>query len=547
MRVAAVAIAFAACAHPVSPSVPDLARAGDRGLRAMDAAAYEANVKFLSSDALAGRAPGSPGGRRAEAFMADQLAHLGLEPAGEQGTYFQDVPLREATRIDAGTSLIIHAGADVALESGNDVLLLADPRAGDVALDAPLVFVGYGIARPELGYDDLAGVDLHGAIALVFGGAPRELAGKPLDPAHHAVLSDLPQRTRALRDHGARAVIAVYDPVRATRMPFATWLSKGSAVSMAWTDHGVPASDPVLPVAVISEAALDRVLATTPGAPKAHALWAALDRGRPPGLALTATASLRVHATVRDLVARNVIARLPGADPAAGVVVITAHLDHLGIGPAIDGDTIYNGALDNASGSAGLIEVARAFAALPQRPRRGVLFVAVTGEEKGLLGSDYFAAHPVVPIDRIAADINIDGVGLLYEPRDVVALGAEHSTLAAHVAAAARALDLVVSPDPDPDQVFFIRSDQYSFVQRGIPAIFPGAGNLDEHGGTDANLKRWDAWSDQHYHRPSDAWLPVYRAAWGVKELQFDFLTALSIATAATRPSWNPGDVFARR
>ena len=237
---------------------------------------------------------------------------------------------------------------------------------------------------------------------------------------------------------------------------------------------------------------------------------------------------------------------LRGSDPAlaAETVIYTAHHDHLGIGPPIDGDTIYNGALDDAIGVAGIIEIARAFLALPHKPRRSVMFLAVTAEEKGLLGSDYYAAHPTVPLARIVADINVDGLNAQWEPHDVVALGAEHSTLAAHVDAAARALDLVVGEDLEPEQVFFIRSDQYSFVKRGVVSVFPGAGYRDARGGNDANRAIADTWSQKRYHRPADEWQPEYRADWAAKEAAFDFLLGLSVANTAERPRWNSGDVF---
>jgi Zn-dependent M28 family amino/carboxypeptidase len=239
-----------------------------------------------------------------------------------------------------------------------------------------------------------------------------------------------------------------------------------------------------------------------------------------------------------------VIGVLRGRDRAAETVVYTAHHDHLGIGPAIDGDNIYNGALDDAIGVAGVIEIARAFVALPQRPRRSIMFLAVTAEEKGLLGSDYFAAHPTVPLRQIAADINLDGLNPQWEPHDVIGLGAEHSTLAAHVATAARVLGFAVSEDPEPDQISFIRSDQYSFVKRGVVSVFPIAGYMDARGGSDANRAISDRWSVERYHRPADEWQPEYRAAWAAKEAGFDFLLGLSVATTAARPQWNAGDVF---
>jgi Zn-dependent M28 family amino/carboxypeptidase len=227
------------------------------------------------------------------------------------------------------------------------------------------------------------------------------------------------------------------------------------------------------------------------------------------------------------------------------VVVYTAHVDHLGVGEPIAGDAIYNGALDDAIGVAGILEIARAFAALPQRPRRSIVFLATTAEEKGLLGSEYFVGHPTVPLDTIVADINVDGLTAQWEPFDVIPIGAEHSSLAGDVTAAARAAGLGVSEDPDPDQVYFIRSDQYNFVRAGVPSVFPGAGYRDASGATAKNRAISSAWGAAHYHRPSDEWRPEYRGAWAAKEARFDFLLGLAIANARERPHWNPGDELA--
>ena len=207
---------------------------------------------------------------------------------------------------------------------------------------------------------------------------------------------------------------------------------------------------------------------------------------------------------------------------------------------------IYNGALDNAIGCAGLLEIARAFAALPERPRRSILFLSVTGEEQGLLGSDYFAAHPTIPFHDLAADINLDGLGGLWELHDVVALGAEHSSLARDAAAAAAALGFAVSADPEPGEVAFIRSDQYSFAKRGIPSAFPDAGFLDAIGTRKHNRGLNSAWAAMRYHRPNDEWFDGVHAEWAAQLAAFEFLFGLSAAIAPERPHWNPGDAFAR-
>ena len=525
---------MAAC-HAASPHPADLATRAAPAVKQLDPAQLERDTKYLASDELEGRAPGTPGGTKAEDFIAQRYAEIGLVPAGDHGTYFQNVPMREATLVSGSFSA---NGAP--LEVGREVVLRGYPRDANVAIDQPLVFVGYGIHRPDLGYDDLEGVELHGAIAVIFSGAPRTLGGKPVDDALHAVLSDTVVRYRDLRDRGATAVLAIYDPARAQRMPFDKLITKIPTTGLAWMVDGAPASDPVLPSAAIDAATFDKIA----GAPVAHALWEQLDRGEHPRFDKPLTASLRITSQLRDITARNIVAMLPGGDLHDEIVAYTAHHDHLGIGTPVSGDSIYNGALDNAIGVAVMLEIARGLKALPHPPRRSILFVAVTGEEKGLLGSEYFVAHPTVPIERIVADINIDGAHPNYQVFDVAALGAEHSSLQREALQAARAAGLMLSPDRDPAQVHFIRSDQYSFVKRGIPAIHPAAGVMDEHGGLAKNQAIVDAWENSHYHQPSDTWEADYRADWALPETKFELMLGLAVADADTRPTWNAGDVF---
>jgi hypothetical protein len=539
MRALLLLVVVAGC-HASSPTRPDLATRAAPALEALDPAQLETDTKYLASDALEGRAPGTPGGDKAEEYIAQRYRQIGLQPGGEHGTYFQTVPLRSAEKVSA--SFVVHGSAgDVAFEDGKDVLIRPWTRAPSLALDAPLVFVGYGVDRADLGYDDLSGVDLHGGIAVVFAGAPRTLAGKPVDSALHAVLAAVGDRTPTLRDHGAAGVVIVYDPVRAQKAPWADYVRDTPPVVMDWLEHGVVASNPVLPIAIVDSAGLDRII----GSSMAHALWEQLDRGEHPHVELHATASVRVESKLSDVTARNVIGVLPGGDLADEYVAYTAHHDHLGVGKPVKGDAIYNGAIDNAIGVAEILEVARAMKALKHPPRRSVLFVAVTAEERGLLGSDYFADHPTVPIERIVADVNVDGGTPNQEVFDVIAMGAEHSTLGAAALAASRAAGLLLSPDPEPELVLFVRSDQYSFVKRGIPAIFTGEGFRDAHGNTAVNEAASNQWAAERYHQPSDEWLPSYHGTLTLPELRFETLLGLAVADADTRPQWNPGDVFA--
>jgi Zn-dependent M28 family amino/carboxypeptidase len=253
-------------------------------------------------------------------------------------------------------------------------------------------------------------------------------------------------------------------------------------------------------------------------------------------------------ASLRDTSAENVVGVLRGAGGAQADehVLYTAHLDHLGIGAARGGDAVYNGAVDNASGCAVVLDVARALASLPSRPRRSFLFLFVTGEEKGLLGSDYFAESPTVPLRSIVADLNVDGVLPEWTLHDVEGIGMEHSTLRGDVEDAARAVGLEASPDPDPKRLFFIRSDQFSFVKRGIPSVFVIPGTKDERGERASNRSKLEDWMAKHYHRPSDEWRASSRWDEVARFARFELLLGLSVATRDARPSWNDGDFYAR-
>lgn len=534
MRSRLCLVLVAAC-HAASPQPPDLSARAAPAVKQLDPAQLERDTKYLASDELEGRAPGTPGGAKTEEFIAKRYAEIGLVPAGDHGTFFQEVPLREATLVDGSFT-----ANGVTLEPGREVVLRAYPRDANVSIDLPLAFVGYGIHRRDLGYDDLRDVQLSGTIAVIFGGAPRTLHGKPVDAAVHAVLADVPQRFHELRDRGAAAVLVIYDPAREERVSWDYTRTRIPTTWLAWLEDGMPASDPVLPAAQIDQNAFDRIA----GEKVAHALWEKLDRGERVRFHKSLHASLRITSALRDITARNVIGTLPGGDLAEEIVAYSAHHDHLGIGAPVEGDRVYNGALDNAIGVAEMLEIARAMKALPRPPRRSVMFLAITGEESGLLGSEYFTTHPTVPIERIVADINIDGGTPYHQVFDVNALGAEHSSLQRDALHAARASGLMLSSDPDPMQVFFIRSDQYSFVKRGIPSVFTGAGVLDAHGSPEANQHLSDAWREAHYHKPSDEWLPGYHPEWTLPEMTFELDVGLAVADANTRPTWNAGDVF---
>ncbi len=518
----------------------DLKARAEVGLKSIRPEALSAHIRFLADDVLEGRGTGTRGHAIAARYLATQLQSIGYEPAGEKGTWLQTVPFIGMTVQPESCALEIDGAP---LKYGEEVLF--PPRAGSAGdeVTGELVFAGYAVAAPEYGYDD-APRDLRGKIAVVLYGAPRSERPDFFPTAASAVYSDGVVKSRLLAQRGAVGMIVVFTPELARHLPFPFFARQAPFENMVWREGNQPGSGYLLPGARVPHTLLQRLLAKT--GRNAEEIFAAGPQGKLKSFALGLRARLRTGFVLRQFTSENVAGVLRGGELAREQVVITAHLDHLGIGPPIGGDAIYNGAGDDASGVSAAIEVARAFAALPQRPARSILVLGVTGEEKGLQGSEYFARHPTVPIRSIVADVNLDFPTGWWEPHDIVALGAEHSTLMNDVRAATQALGLSVSPDPEPEQVFFIRSDQYNFVKQGVPAVFPGAGRQDAEGKVEKNRAYSEWWTKNRYHQPSDEWDPKLDYENMAKEVRADFLIALAIALDPERPRWNEGDVFGK-
>jgi Zn-dependent M28 family amino/carboxypeptidase len=519
---------------------PDLAQRGEAGLAAIRASALSAHVRFLADDLLEGRGTGTRGHAVAARYLATQLQALGYEPAGERGTWFQDVPLIGMTVMPEDCALEVDGAR---LRYGDDVLFA--PRAGSASDDVAgeLVFAGYGVSAPEYRYDDVP-KDLKGKIAVVLYGAPRSDRPGFFPTAASAVYSDGWVKSRLLKARGAVGLVVVLTPEVEQHLPWPFFVRQAPFEQMVWREGDAAGTGYAIPTARVPAAQLQRFLAKS--GRNATDLFAAGPKGGLKPFPLGLRARLRTSAALRRLSSENVAGVLRGRERANEYVVLTAHLDHLGIGPPIDGDAIYNGAVDDAHGVSSVIEMARAFAALPARPPRSVLVLGVTGEEKGLLGSEYFAHHPTVPLAGIVADVNMDGGLGAWRPHDMVVLGAEHSTLERASRAALAASGLTLSPDPEPEQVFFIRSDQYSFVKKGIPAIFPGAGWKDERGEIAKNKATADWWTKHRYHHPKDEWDPSLDYENLAIEVRAVFLMALAVALDPDRPAWKEGDVFAK-
>jgi len=506
--------------------------------------AIRAHVEFLSDDLLEGRAAGSPGYDLAARYVASQMRALGLEPAGDGGGWLQAVALIEARRDLAAATLSVRGpgAAEDRLVPVEDFIPGFHFGFTDSAVTAPATYVGYGIHAPEVGHDDFVGIDLRDRIAVVLEGAP---AGFPdSQRAHYSGRA----KTDELVARGAIGIVTVDTPQEEARVP---WERKKK---LSWNPRmrrldaaGVPvdAYPEIKASASVSLAAAPRLFAGA--AQNAAEAFAAAGDGRFNSFELPVELSLSVRNSLARAASVNVIGLLRGSDPAlAGeYVVLTAHLDHLGRGTAFDGDDIYNGALDNAAGISILLETARALADSPARPRRSILFIALTAEERGLLGSYHFAEHPTVPREALVANINTDMPEALFPVAGMILLGAPHTTLADPARKALAAEGLVEVPDPTPEEVSFVRSDQYPFIRAGIPAIVVRPGAMSSDPAVDARaVQRQFRLND--YHMPSDTTaLPIHWPSLA-KQAQVTARLARLVADADARPAWLPGDFFGK-
>jgi hypothetical protein len=506
--------------------------------------ALEAHVRYLADDRLRGRLPGTPGYQLAVDYVANQLKQNGVAPAGDKGGYTQLVRLRRAF-VEPGAQLSYQpaGGAAQPLTYGPAITLYPNPARPEVSVAAaPLVFAGFGISAPEAGYDDYAGLDARGKIVVVTRQPARQFAGN-----ERLYFSDVRTVLEAAARHGAVGVLLAAAHADAKLPDF----PKG-VVSALSPDGQVAVSRSYTPGSVqlvgsISPATLQQLFAGS-GADTAQVM-STLRGGKPAPLALPGSLSARFRSRFQDVNSYNVVGKITGSDPRLRLeyVVHSAHLDHLGVGPAINGDSIFNGAHDNATGVASVLEISKLYASLKTKPKRSVLFVLVTGEEMGLLGSGYFAKFPTVPKAALVADINTDMPTLIAPLLSVVPLGADHSSLLGDVQRAASHLGLAVEADPEPGENRFIRSDQYSFVVQGIPALHIKYGNKTADGKNNLSetVQKWRALT---YHKPQDNFVGgTFDWAAGAQYARLNFLIGYQVAQAIKRPTWNKGDFFGAR
>ncbi|HZV84531.1 MAG TPA: M28 family peptidase [Brevundimonas sp.] len=498
-------------------------------------ARIRADVAFLADDAVEGRGTGQRGYELAALYVRTRMEAMGMVPGGPGGSWLQPVAVTTTRIADAGATATFtpRRGQPVVWTHGRDLAVTPGRDAGHVVQSAQLVFAGYGLDAPELGMDDYRGLDVRGKIVVVLSGTPTGMTGE-----NAAFLGDSKRRMASARGAVGFITIAKSDAAMTAFSNGVTMAARQA--SRSWAAPGAAPYDEaegLVVGGVLTGPAADALFA---GARRSYAQLraeAAAPGARPRGFRLNGTVAFDVHTVREDIQSANVVGLIPGADPAVRdeVVLLTAHLDHLGLAEQGE-DRVNNGALDNAGGVSIMLEAARSLMAA--RPRRSVMVVALTAEEMGLLGSEYLAQNPVVGAARVVANVNLDMPILTYAFTDLVAFGSDHSTLGPLVDAAARADGLTLSPDPMPAQGVFTRSDHYSFVKAGVPSVMLATGYAN--GGEAA----WGQFFQSGYHRPADDMSMPFHWDAAVRFARVNAAIARGIANAPERPRWYAGDVF---
>ena len=501
-----------------------------------DGASWWNYVKVLASDDMEGRETGSASLRRAEAYIVEQLQADGLEPAGASG-FYQPIKFESRQVVESGSSLALVNGRQVEPLSFSDDAFFSTRVDLAPSVEAPLVFAGYGLSVPEKNYDDLAGLDLKGKVAVIISGAPADIPGALASHYQSAA-----ERWKALRKAGAVGTVVILNP---------------AAMDIPWERISVNRTHPSMSLsgAEFDETAGEKlaVIFNPSRAEKlfegsGHKLQEILDLAKArkslPRFPLALSIRAKAEVNRKALESSNVIAKFPGTDPRLlnEYVVLSAHIDHIGVGEPINGDRIYNGAMDNAAGSAVLLDVAASLRKATDKPRRSVLFVFLTGEEKGLLGSRYFTAYPTVKPSSMIADINIDMFLPIVPLKVLTIYGLAESSLGDLAKETAQSLGVRSQPDPEPQRNAFIRSDQYNFIRKGIPALAMGVG-FDPGSPQQQVFKDW---LTHRYHAPSDDLNQPVDLGAAAKYEDIIRTLMLRVADSPQRPEWNPDSFFRR-
>jgi Zn-dependent M28 family amino/carboxypeptidase len=500
-----------------------------------------AHVKYLSSDLLEGRGVGTHGEKLATEYIAKQFELAGAKPAGDKGTYFQRVPMVGVTTGPSVTLSAVGAGQTASFKWLDDFVGVNNLQQPAEQFEADAIFVGHGIVAPEFHWDDFKGVDVKGKVLVLFTNEPPSEDPKFFGGRALTYYGRWTYKYEEGARMGAKAVLIIhttptagygYDVVRNS------WGREDAQLKL-------PAGDSALGFAGwLSQDAGARLLALA-GKNVDEMLKAANSRDFHP-IPLGIKIRANVPSKIRQIESRNVVAMIPGSDAklTSQAVMYTAHWDHLGIGPAVNGDSIYNGAVDNATGCAMIIEMAHAWAALPQKPKRTAIFAAVTAEEAGLRGSEYYAAHPTIPLAKTALDLNFDAFYPFGRTKDISVTGADRTTVWREVQADAERMHLTIQPEGHPEQGHFYRSDHFSLAHAGVPSFSISLGTDYEGKPAGYGEKVFEEYNEKHYHQPSDEYHDDWDFSGMVEVAQFGLLIGTGVANEEKLPTWNKGDEF---
>jgi Zn-dependent M28 family amino/carboxypeptidase len=507
-------------------------------------------IRTLSSDDFEGRKPGSAGEQKTISYMQQQFQQMGLKPGNPDGTYLQNVPLAGIT--SKSSVDIAVKGRKLPLVGKKDYIALSSRYATEVNVkDSGIVFVGYGVVAPEYGWDDYKDVDVKGKTILMLindpaipdPNDPTKLDDKMFKGPAMTYYGRWTYKYEIASQKGAAAAIIIHETGPAG-YPF-------EVVSGSWggENFGIQRPDNNMGrVSVEGWITYDKAteLCRMSGLDLAALKKAAIRKDFKPVPLPGAIASFHIENTLRKIDSHNVLAKLEGSDPALKdqYVVYTAHWDHLGRDPELKGDQIYNGAADNASGSAGLLEIARAYTKLSPAPKRSILFLSVTAEEQGLLGTEYYAENPLYPLKNTLADINMDGLNTWGKTKDLTIIGLGNSTLDDTAATVLQAHGRTVTPDSETEKGYFYRSDHFEFAKQGVPALDPDSGT--DYIGKPANYgkEKRDYYTEHDYHKPSDEVKPDWDLSGAVDDLRILFEVGDTVAQTPQYPEWKPGTEF---
>ena len=515
-------------------------------LETIDADDLMGHITRLSSDAFGGRAPATPGEDSTIAYLTSRFEAAGAEPGNPDGSWTQELTL-VGIRSDARASIHV-AGQTFDLSYPDEYVAVSSRDGNEVRVDdSEVVFVGYGVDAPEYDWNDYAGQDMTGkTLVMLVNDPPVRVEGDPdaLDPnlfggEAMTYYGRWTYKYAIGAEKGADAVIIVHETGPAG-YPWAV-------VSGGWggENFGIVSEGGAEPLKV--EGWITRDMAEELFAAAGHDFEALKEAARTPGfepVSLGAAADFEIDLSRRTVESRNVVAKVTGAEHPDEYIVYTAHWDHLGTDPSLEGDSIYNGALDNATGTGGLLELAEAFNALETPPSRSIVFLAVTAEEQGLLGARYYAENPLYPLEQTLANINIDGVNPWGPTEDVVVVGYGSSTLEETLHTYARTQDRTLTPDPESEKGYYYRSDHFEFAKKGVPALYIDTGTRFEDRPEGWGEEKSEEFTANDYHKPSDEVKDDWNLTGAVEDLRLMFLVGYDVAESAEWPTWYEGNEF---